>query len=79
MSTTGLGHFSPRQFPPNIYPGENANGVVEVEDGMAKQYLLNISWIYETILCKLEAGLMKEVLAMQRKRKIMTTLAQKFI
>jgi len=46
---------------------------------MMKQYLLNRSWIDETILCELEAGLMKEILAVQRKLKILTKLAQKMI
>jgi len=46
---------------------------------MMKQYLSNRNWIDETILCKLEAGLMKEILAVQPKRKIMTKLAQKLM
>jgi len=50
-------------MPPGHYPSEkNAHIVVEVEDGMMKQYLLNRSCIDEAILCRLEAGLMKEVL-----------------
>jgi len=44
-----------------------------------KQYFSSSSWIDETIRCKLEAGVMKEILAVWRKRKIITNLAQKFI
>ena len=49
---TGLGHFSPPDIPPGLFPLEkNANNVVEIEAGMMKQYFLGRSWIAETIRC----------------------------
>ena len=45
--TFSIRNISPRDIPPK----KNANSVVEIEAGMMKQYLLNRSWIDETILC----------------------------
>ena len=54
MLPMGLGHF-----PEDFSLKENANNV-EIEAGLMKQCLLSRSWI-DTILCYLEAGLMKEI------------------
>jgi len=39
--------ISPGHFPPE----KNANDVVEIEDGMMKQYFSSTSWIDKTIRC----------------------------
>ena len=59
----GLGHFPPDISPGLFPPEKNANSVVEIEAGMIEQYLSSRSWIDETIRCKLEAGLAKEISA----------------
>ena len=65
--------FSPGTFPPGLFPRvKNANNIVEIEAGLMKQNLLSGGWIDETIPCKLEARLMKGILAVQRKRQVMT-------
>ena len=65
ISRMGLGHF-PRHISPRTFPP--GNNVVEIEAGLLKP-----------IFRYLKAGLVKEIIAVHRKREIMPKLAPKLI